>query len=86
VINEIFKCYGDTFHLLATMRLPPSPPAIGSSKSEIPECSQGVVVQNGWIRASLRRVGLLLAISAAIHRLRFAENSSGVTMRPTKIV
>ncbi len=85
MVNEIFKSYGDTFYLLATLRLPPSPPAIGTPDPAAPECGK-VAVQDGWIRALLRRARLSLALPTPVHRLRFADSSSGVTMRPTKSV
>ncbi|MGH7185188.1 MAG: hypothetical protein ACREIB_02780 [Pseudomonadota bacterium] len=36
MINDIFKCYGDTVYLLATLRLPPAPPVVGPPRVVAP--------------------------------------------------
>lgn len=85
MINEIFKCYGDTFYLLTTLRLPPSLPATGTPEPAAPECPNAPL-QDGWVRVLLRRWVLRLAVAPIVQRLRFAASSSGVTTSPTKTV
>ena len=61
MINEISKCWSDTVYLLATLRLPPTPPVVGSSQVvDLPD-SRHEAPSDDRMFTAMRRAALSLA-------------------------